>query len=92
MSRPKVRRFLNFDPKIVHFKPQGVPLRELEEVILQSDEIEAIKLYHIDNLNQVEAAKMMKISQPTFARILDGAFKKVASALIVGKSILIEKK
>jgi uncharacterized membrane protein len=61
----------------------------LDEVVLFPDEIEALKLYEIDELEQEEAAKKMKISQPTFARILGAARSKIAQAIIKGKAIKI---
>jgi len=64
----------------------------LEEIVLLPDELEALKLYEVDGLEQIEAAKKMKISQPTFARILGSAYKKIALAIIKGKAIKIEKK
>jgi len=91
MPRPKIARFLRFKPDVYYFKPQGIPLRFLQEVVLEADELEAIKLHDVDNLEQIEAAKKMKISQPTFARILDSAYKKIALAIIKGKAIRIEK-
>jgi len=57
--RPKIKRCLRFKPSVYYFKPQGIPLRLLEEVILQVDELEALKLYEIDGFEQVEAAKKM---------------------------------
>ncbi len=92
MPRPKIRRCLRFRPNVYYFKPQGIPLRHLEEVILEPDELEALKLHDIDGLEQMEAAKKMKISQSTFARILDGTYKKIAKALVKGKAIRIEKR
>ena len=83
---------MRFRPNVYYFKPQGIPLRLLEEVILLPDELEALKLYEVDGLEQTSAAKEMKISQPTFARILGSAHKKVASALVGGKAIRIETK
>jgi predicted DNA-binding protein (UPF0251 family) len=74
-----------------YFKPRGIPLRELAEVVLLPDELEALKLYEVDGLEQTEAAERMKISQPTFARILGSAHKKIAEAIIKGKAIRIEK-
>ena len=91
MVRPIKPRFLRGNPKVSYFKPQGIPLRNLEEVILESDEFEAIKLHDCDNLNQTDAAQAMHISQPTFARILNRAYKKVAQALVHGAAIRIEK-
>ena len=64
----------------------------LEEVVLRPDELEALKLYEVDGLNQTIAAKKMKISQPTLARLLDSANKKIAQAIITGKAIRIEEK
>ncbi len=90
--RPKIKRCLRFKPNVHYFKPQGIPLRYLEEVILLPDELEALKLYEVDGLEQKQAALKMKISQPTFARILNIAIKKVVLAIIKGKAIKIEEK
>jgi predicted DNA-binding protein (UPF0251 family) len=87
MPRPKAPRSVRFRPDIVYFKPQGVPMRMLDEVELLPDELEAIKLHDIDGLDQNQSARRMNISQPTFGRILDGAYKKVARALIKGKAL-----
>ena len=83
---------MRFQPNVYYFKPQGIPLRELEEVVLLPDELEALKLHEVDGLEQIEASEKMKISQPTFARLLGSANKKVAEAIIYGKAIRIEKK
>ncbi|MFC1624945.1 DUF134 domain-containing protein [Patescibacteria group bacterium] len=88
-GRPRIKRRLGFDTDVRYFKPQGIPLRNLEEVILSDEEIEAIKLYEVDGLDQKTSAKKMGISQPTFARTLDSANKKIADALINGKAIRI---
>ena len=90
MPRPRMPRCLRFNPNVYYFKPRGIPLRILEEVVLKADELEALKLYEVDGLDQIEAAKKMKISQSTFARILDSANKKVANAIISGKAIRID--
>lgn len=90
--RPKIRRCLRFKPNVYYFKPQGIPLRHLEEVVLLPDELEALKLYEVDGLDQKQAAEKMEISQPTFARVLDSAIKKVVLAIIKGKAIKISTK
>jgi len=89
MTRPKKNRRLDFDPSVYYFKPRGIPLRNLNEVILERDEVEALKLHDVDELEQIEAAKKMNISQPTFGRILDKAYKKIARAIIKGEAIRI---
>jgi len=91
MPRPPKPRNVRFNPNVYYFKPRGIPLRALEEVVLQKDELEALKLHGVDGLEQKEAAKMMKISQPTFARILGRATKKVAKAIVKGRAIRIEE-
>jgi predicted DNA-binding protein (UPF0251 family) len=81
---------MRFKPNVYFFKPQGIPLRMLEEIVLLSDELEAVKLYEVDGFEQIKAAQKMKISQPTFARLLGSANKKIAEAIIHGKAIRIE--
>lgn len=92
MPRPRIPRCLRFKPNVYYFKPQGIPLRLLDEVVLLPDELEALKLHEVDGLEQTEAASKMKISQPTFARLLGSAHKKIAEAVIKGKAIRIERK
>jgi len=92
MPRPRRPRCLRFNPSVFYFKPQGVPMRMLEEEVLLPDELEALKLHEIEGLEQTAAAEKMDISQPTFARLLESAHKKVARAIIKGEAIRIEKK
>jgi len=89
MSRPKKPRFISFEPGVTYFKPRGIPLFQLEEVELGMDEVEAIRLKDVKDLGQVICAKKMKISQSTFQRILDSAYKKIAQAIIYGQAIKI---
>ncbi len=91
MTRPRKPRRLGFNPDVYYFKPRGVPLRDLDEVVLERDEVEALKLHDVDGLEQIEAAKKMSISQPTFGRILNMAYKKIARAIIKGMAIRIDK-
>lgn len=77
-------------PPVKAFKPMGVPLSGLEEVVFKIEEIEAIRLKNHLNLEQEECAQMMQISRPTFQRILSEAYAKVADALSNGKGIRIE--
>ncbi len=91
MPRPKLRRCMRFKPNVTYFKPRGIPMADLEEVILPADELEALKLHDVDNLEQIQAAEKMGISQPTFGRILNQAYKKIAHAIIFGQAIRIDK-
>jgi len=92
MARPKKVRNVCFEPEITFFKPRGIPLRDLSEVEINIDELEALRLINIEEMNQTDAAKEMKIHQSTLQRILKKANKKVSLALIEGKAIRIENK
>ncbi|MFH0859458.1 MAG: DUF134 domain-containing protein [Patescibacteria group bacterium] len=89
MVRPRLCRKIRFNPNITYFKPQGVQMRFLEVVELTNEEVEALRLKNIKNLDQKEAAKKMNTSQSTFQRILSSAYKKITEALIKGKAIKI---
>lgn len=91
MPRPRIPRCMRFKPNVYYFKPQGIPMRMSEEIVLLPDELEALKLYEVDGLDQTQAAEKMNISQPTFARLLGSANKKIAEAIIKGKAIRIEE-
>jgi predicted DNA-binding protein (UPF0251 family) len=73
-----------------YFKPRGIPLSMLEEVILSVDEFEAVRLADLDGLYQEQAAEKMNVSRQTFGRIIESAHKKVADALVRGKALKIE--
>ncbi len=90
MPRPRQLRRVRCLPGINYFKPVGVTLAMLEENILTVDEFEALRLKDLMGLEQEESAKKMKISQPTFHRLVLSARKKVADALVEGKAIKIE--
>ena len=61
-------------------------------VELTGEEVEALRLKNIKDLDQVECARLMNTSQSTFQRILSSAYKKITQALIKGKAIMIVKR
>jgi predicted DNA-binding protein (UPF0251 family) len=81
---------VGFNPNITYFKPRGIPLKDLKEIILAIDEYEAVRLKDLEGLEQEECAKKMNVSQPTFHRLILSARKKIADAIINGKAIKIE--
>ncbi len=90
MARPRNCRRVGSIPQSTYFKPRGIPLTMLEEVILTVDECEAIRLADLESLYQEQAAERMKVSRQTFGRIIESAHKKVAEALVKGKALKIE--
>lgn len=90
MARPRNCRRVSSMPESTYFKPRGVPLSTLEEVVLSVDEFEAIRLADLEGLYQEQAAERMKVSRQTFGRIVETARRKVAEALVAGKALKIE--
>jgi predicted DNA-binding protein (UPF0251 family) len=77
-------------PAATVFKPAGIPLKALDEIVLALDEFEALRLADLEQLYQEAAASRMGISRPTLSRILESARLKVADALVHGKALRIE--
>ena len=92
MSRPKKDRCIRCQPNAIYFKPRGIPLVHLEEVGINLDELETIRLADYEGLYHEQAAERMNISRPTFGRILGGARRKLADAIVSGKALKIETK
>jgi len=90
MSRPKRQRRIHLHPSVVYFKPAGIRLRKLKEVVISFEEFEAIRLKDFLQIEQKRAAESMNISQSTFHRIIIQARKKISDALVNGKAIKIE--
>lgn len=90
MPRPFCSRRIAGRPAAPVFKPIGIPLRDLEVVLLTLDEFEAIRLADLDGCYQELAAAQMQVSRPTFSRILEAAHRKLADALVHGKALRIE--
>ena len=90
MARPRNCRRVGFMPESNYFKPRDIPLSMLEEVILNVDEFEALRLADLESLYQERAAEKMNVSRQTFGRIIDSAHEKVAEALVKGKALKIE--
>jgi len=89
--RYKKPRFCGCQLKGRAFKPAGIPMTDIEKIILYVDELEALKLCDHDGLTQEEAGNKMGVSRGTIQRLLSGARKKVAMALSECKAIIFEK-
>jgi predicted DNA-binding protein (UPF0251 family) len=90
MPRPKKCRFVQREPGVTFFKPQGVPLRVLEHALVTVDELEALRLADFLGMSHEEAAQQLKVSRPTVTRMLARAHQAIADALVNGKAIRIE--
>jgi len=90
MARNKKDRLIQMAPHFCGFKPQGVQCKPGYEVSINFEEYEALNLCDYELLKQVDAAKLMKISRPTFTRIYESVRRKIAKAFIEGSSIYFE--
>jgi predicted DNA-binding protein (UPF0251 family) len=90
MARPKHKRFIESPPAMEGFRPFGIPLTDLEPVILLFEEFESIRLLDFSGMKQEEAAAVMGISRPTLTRIYEKARRTIAEAFVLGKAIFIE--
>ncbi len=89
MPRPHKPRRVSTMPRYTYFKPTGIPMPLLDEVVLTVDEVEAIRLKDLEKLEQHECAARMNIAQSTLQRILVSARAKIARSLIEGKALRI---
>ncbi|MFC1624356.1 DUF134 domain-containing protein [Candidatus Omnitrophota bacterium] len=88
--RPKKTRWVKCEPGERCFRPQCKPSNKLDGICMTLDEFEAIRLADYEGLKQEEAAKRLKISRPTFSRIITSAHNKISDALVSIKAIKIE--
>ena len=91
MPRPCKPKTIRGRPNSNYFKPAGIPLKDLQETILNLEEFETIRLKDFLGLDQTSCAEKMNTSQPTFHRALTNARQKIADAIVNGKAIKITK-
>jgi len=91
MVRPCLCRRIQHEHNETIFKPRGSKFCNCETINLSAEELEALRLKNIEDLEQIDCAKQMNTSQSTFQRILKSAYKKISQALIEGKAIKINK-
>lgn len=89
MPRPFKPRRISEMPRYTYFKPTGIPMPLLDEVVLTVDEVEALRLKDLEKLEQHDCAARMNVAQSTLQRILVSARQKVTQAIIEGKALRI---
>lgn len=89
MPRPPIERNVAGLPSVIVFKPAGVPARDLDQLQLAVDELEAMRLADREGLSHEQAADLMGVSRQTVGRLLETGRSKVISALVDGKAIVI---
>ena len=89
MRGPYRKRFVQRPPFFQNFKPSGIPRKMLKKVELTLDEYEAIRLADYLQIEHLEASEKMKISRPTFTRLIEKARQKIATVIIDGNELVI---
>jgi predicted DNA-binding protein (UPF0251 family) len=87
--RPRKKRCCEGGCLCQAFKPNGIPLRNLRQITLFRDELEALKLCDLEGLFQEQAGERMGVSRGTVQRLLASARRKTADALVCGAALLI---
>lgn len=90
MPRHRQHRRVASAPTATFFKPQGVPLREADAVVLPVEGLEALRLADLEGLCAEAAAEAMGVSRHTFGRVLAEARRAAATALVGGLALRIE--
>lgn len=88
MARPIKTRIVCSKPKISVFGPNNQS--DFEFMLMSLEEYETIRLIDYNNLTQEETANFMNIARTTVQGIYDDARKKIADAIVNGKTIKIE--
>ncbi len=70
MPRPRKHRRVCCNPSSYYFKPRGIPMHELQEIVLDHDELESLRLADLLAYSHEKAAKEMKISRATKGSIV----------------------
>lgn len=89
-GRPRCPRRIEAEPAVTYYKPRGVPLQELDVVLLSLEELEAVRLVDLEGLEQEGAAQRMGISRRALWEDLQNARRKIVGALVKGKAIEIK--
>jgi predicted DNA-binding protein (UPF0251 family)/predicted Fe-Mo cluster-binding NifX family protein len=90
VARPAKWRCLECPPGAKLFGPVGVAARDLQKVRLRFDELEALRLLHLEGLTQAEAGAKLGVSGSTVSRMADHAHKAITEGLVHGKAVCVE--
>ncbi len=91
MARPCIERIIEVNQKYTCFSPSNSDIKTLEKIELKTDELEALRLAEIEEMDMNSWAKKMWISAPTFCRLVKKARKKIADFIINWKRLRVYK-
>ena len=88
MARKRCCGLIEHEPDCQRFISEGHKKSKVIE--LGVEELEAVRLKDLGSLDQADCAAAMGLSRATFQRILQSARRKIAMALVEGRSIIIK--
>lgn len=88
MPRQRCCGLVKSIPGCQRFIPEGV--KKCKSITLKVEEVEAVRLKDMCEMDQTECADAMGLSRATFQRILRSARSKIAFALVEGQAINID--
>lgn len=89
MARPRKKRRVCAVPNLEGFDPVGKNASQ-EEVVLTTDEYEAIRLIDYEKLSQEQCSVHMGVARTTITAIYDAARLKLADAIVNQKPFKVE--
>ncbi len=90
MPRRKLLRTLDELPIIKGFRPIWMRANYRQAIVINLEEYEALRLIDYEKMIHEQAAVTMNVSRPTFTRMYESARHKMSTALVEGRSLLIE--
>lgn len=88
-GRRKNDRRISYKPKADFFKPRGIPMMDLDEIEVTMEEMEAIRLVDLLDMDRGAAAERMGISRRSLSNDLRSARRKIADALVNSRALMI---
>jgi predicted Fe-Mo cluster-binding NifX family protein/predicted DNA-binding protein (UPF0251 family) len=68
----------------------GVPARQVEKLRISFDELEALRLLHLEGATQAEAGARLGVSGSTVSRMADRAHRIITEALVNNNAVCVE--
>lgn len=90
LPRCKKQRCCRLFGNEIIYKPVAVPCKELQEIVIDLDEFEAMRLCDLEELDQTAAGVRMGVSRGTIQRLLTSGRKKLIEALMNSTVIRIQ--
>lgn len=90
MARIKSLRIMRELPSVKGFRPLWMRTNYRSAVVMPLEEYEAIRLVDYEKMTHEQASQSMGVSRPTLTRIYEQARIKLSTALVEGRTFLIE--